>query len=82
MDPETDGDGAINLSTHQQPEPRPILVDPNFASQDVSFLYIFLISKKKKKKKKKKRHRGDVMTGDINASVSGGNLSGILLDSP
>ena len=41
MDPETDGDGAINLSTHQQPEPRPILVDPNFASQDVSFLYIF-----------------------------------------
>ena len=48
MDPETDGDGAINLSTHQQPEPRPILVDPNFASQDVSFyIYIFfLISEK------------------------------------
>lgn len=40
MDPETDGDGAINLSTHHQPEPR--LVDQQTPIKEVSFfLYIF-----------------------------------------
>lgn len=47
MDPETDVDGAINLSTHQQAEPQPILSDQPTTSSptlnhNVSFLtFIF-----------------------------------------
>lgn len=41
MDPETDGDGAINLSTHQQPEPRLVDQQSSSCTTVVSLLFEF-----------------------------------------